>query len=216
MTMKEDAEASEQQQATDRSAEGNPEVTGVPEGGATLPDAGGEGTGEVPEEISWDEWKRLQGKAAEADEFRERYLRSVAEFENYRKRSVRDRQEAVQYAQQGFLERLMPVMDNLDMALTALQGASGGGGGSGDAMRTGIEMVFGQLRSVLAESGLEEVPAMGQPFDPTWHEAVSQQETAEVPEGQVLQVLRKGYRLQQRLLRPSTVVVARAPQGSAS
>jgi molecular chaperone GrpE len=211
--MKEDAEASEQQER-DRRLEGNPEMTGGPEGASAIPDVGAEGTGEVPEEISWDEWKRLQGKAAEADEFRERYLRSVAEFENYRKRSVRDRQEAVQYAQQGFLERLMPVMDNLDMALTALQGASGGGGG--DALKTGIEMVFGQLRSVLAESGLEEVPAMGQSFDPTWHEAVSQQETTEVPEGQVLQVLRKGYRLQQRLLRPSTVVVARAPQGSAA
>lgn len=213
MAMKDDAEALEQQQ-TEGSTEGNPAMAGGPEEVSATPDSGAEGLGEVPEEISWDEWKRLQAKAAEADEFRERYLRSVAEFENYRKRSVRDRQEAVQYAQQGFLERLLPVMDNLDMALSALQGASGGGGG--DALKTGIEMVFGQLRSVLAEAGLEEVPALGQLFDPTWHEAVSQRETAEVAEGQVLQVLRKGYRLQQRLLRPSTVVVARTPQGSAS
>ncbi len=72
-------------------------------------------------------------------------------------------------------------------------------------------MIHQQLRNVLLESGLEEVDAAGKMFDPNWHEAVSQQETAEVPEGQVLQQLRKGYKLRDRLIRPATVIVARKP-----
>ena len=72
-------------------------------------------------------------------------------------------------------------------------------------------MIHQQLRKALQESGLEEVEAAGKPFDPNWHEAVSQAESAEVPEGQVLQQLRKGYKLRDRLLRPATVIVARKP-----
>jgi molecular chaperone GrpE len=72
-------------------------------------------------------------------------------------------------------------------------------------------MIHQQLRNILLEAGLEEVEASGQKFDPNWHEAVSQQETAEIPEGQVLHQVRKGYKLRDRLLRPASVVVAKAP-----
>ncbi len=72
-------------------------------------------------------------------------------------------------------------------------------------------MIHQQLRGVLTEAGLEEVDAAGKPFDPNWHEAVSQQESADVPDGQVLQQLRRGYKLRDRLIRPATVIVARKP-----
>lgn len=156
------------------------------------------------------ELEALKEKAAQADAFKDRYVRSVADLENFRKRAARERQEAAQYANQRLMEKLIPVLDNLDMALLAVSTAPGG---PGDALKTGVEMVLGQARGVLREAGLEEVNAVGQMFDPTWHEAVSQQETTEVPEGQVLQQLRKGYKLQERLLRPASVVVARKPQG---
>lgn len=151
----------------------------------------------------------LREKAAQADAFRDNYVRTLAEWENFRKRAARDRQEAVQYASQGLLEKLVPALDNLDMALAAVNSTQGG---SVDALRTGVEMVLGQVRGILRDAGLEEINALGEVFDPTWHEAVSQQDTADVPEGQVVQQLRKGYRLQQRLLRPASVVVARKPQ----
>ncbi len=152
----------------------------------------------------------LRDKAAEADTFKDRYLRSVAELENYRRRAARERQEERQYANQALLEKLLPALDNLDMALSAMSSPQGAGL---DSLKMGVEMVLGQLKGVLRDAGLEEVDAVGQPFDPAWHEAVSQRETAEVPEGSVVQQLRKGYRLQQRLLRPASVVVARAPHG---
>lgn len=149
------------------------------------------------------------GLQAQADEFRDRFLRVAADLENFRKRSARERQEAVQFANQALLEKLIPVLDNLDMALAALSGAQGA---SVESVKTGVEMVFGQLKNVLREAGLQEIDASGQPFNPAWHEAVSQQESADVPEGQVIQQLRKGYKLRERLLRPASVVVARQPQ----
>jgi molecular chaperone GrpE len=94
------------------------------------------------------------------------------------------------------------------MALGAVQSNSVAGAQS---LQAGIAMIQSQLKSVLIEAGVEEVDATGKPFDPAMHEAVSQQESAEVAEGHVLQQLRKGYKLRERLLRPATVVVAKKP-----
>lgn len=168
----------------------------------------GDGGGVAVPIPSPEELAALREKAAQADTLRDNYVRTLAEWENFRKRAARERQEAVQYASQGLLERLVPALDNLDMALAAVNSAQGA---SVDGLRTGVEMVLSQVRGILRDAGLEEINALGQVFDPTWHEAVSQQETADVPEGQVVQQLRKGYRLQQRLLRPASVVVARKP-----
>lgn len=174
------------------------------EAASTPPEGVEPGPAPSPEELA-----ALREKAGQAEAYKERYLRSVADLENFRRRAARERQEAVQFANQGLLEKLIPSLDNLDMALSAVAAS---GGGSVDALKTGVEMVLGQVRGVLREAGLEEVNAVGQPFDPTWHEAVSEQDSETVPEGVVLQQLRKGYRLQQRLLRPATVVVARKPK----
>lgn len=152
--------------------------------------------------------EELKAKAAKADEHWERLLRTAAEMENLRKRSARDKQEAVRYANESLVAKLVPVLDNFDAALAA---ASTAPNGSADSLRIGINMIFSQFKNVLAEVGLEEVDATGATFDPNLHEAVSHQESADVPEGQVLQQLRKGYKLKDRLVRPATVVVAKKP-----
>ena len=150
----------------------------------------------------------LEAKAAKADEHWDRLLRTTAEFDNFRKRAAREKDEAVRYANQKLMERLLPVLDSFDMAVTA---ASAQNGDTTASLREGIQLVLQQFKTVLTEAGLEEIDAHGKPFDPNLHEAVSQMETDEVEEGHVAQQLRKGYRLRDRLVRPSSVVVARKP-----
>lgn len=161
----------------------------------------------VPVELSHEQIDELRAKAAKADENWDRLLRVTADFDNYKKRAARERQDAIRYANESLLEKLVPVMDNFDMALAAANNPQA----SVESLRTGIGMIYSQLKSVMSESGLEEIDASGQKFDPTWHEAVSQQETESEPEGKVLQQLRKGYKLRDRLVRPATVVVAKKP-----
>ena len=170
---------------------------------AADPPAASESPSVTPEELN-----ELKKKAARADENWDRLLRETADFENFKKRAVRDKQDAIKFGNENLLQSLIPILDNFDMALAAAQNASDG---SGQSLRTGIEMVHQQMRKALADAGLEEVEAAGKPFDPNLHEAISQIETAEVPEGQVVQQLRKGYKLRDRLLRPASVIVARPP-----
>jgi molecular chaperone GrpE len=150
----------------------------------------------------------LKLRAAKADDNWERLLRTTADFDNFKKRAARERIEATQYANASLLQKLLPVLDNFEMALAAVQSAKDEKSAS---LQAGILMVQSQLKSILMETGLEEVDAMGKMFDATLHEAISQQETAEVPEGQVVQQVRKGYKLRERLLRPAAVIVAKKP-----
>ena len=152
--------------------------------------------------------EELAARAAKADEHWQRLLRTTADFENFKKRASRERQEAVKFANEVLIQKLLPTLDNFEMALAAAQASPGN---SIESLQMGISMVHQQLKSVLTEAGLQEVDASGKPFDPNLHEAVSQQESVEVPEGQVLQQLRKGYKLRERLLRPASVVVAKKP-----
>lgn len=150
----------------------------------------------------------LKAEAAKAKEHWERLLRTAADFENFRKRAAREKQDAVKFANEGLIASLLPVLDNFEAATAATAAADGKGV---ESLQTGIAMVHQQLKKALADAGLEEVDASGQLFDPNLHEAVSQQESAEVPEGHVAQQLRKGYKLRDRLLRPATVIVAKKP-----
>lgn len=152
--------------------------------------------------------EELKTKAAKADEYWDRLLRSAAEFDNFKKRAARERQDAIKYANESLLEKLVPVLDNFDMAISA---ANNPQGNTVESIRTGISMIYGQLKTLMLDAGLEEIDAANKPFDANWHEAVSQQESSDVPEGQVLQQLRKGYKLRDRLVRPATVVVAKKP-----
>lgn len=162
-----------------------------------------------PAPLTPEQLEELKARAAKADEHWDRLLRTAAEFENFKKRAARERQEAVKFANEYLLQKLIPVLDSLEMAQTAAQ--TNGQDSQRQSLQAGIAAIQQQLKRVLAEAGLEEVDANGKPFDPNLHEAVSQQETADVPEGQVVQQLRKGYRLRERLLRPASVVVSKKP-----
>jgi molecular chaperone GrpE len=160
------------------------------------------------ENLSAEEVENLKAKAAKADENWEKYVRVVADFDNYKKRAARERTDAVKYANESLLEKILPVIDNFEAALAA---ANNAGGSNVDSLKQGVSMIHTQLKGVLGESGLEEVDAMNKPFDPNLHEAVSQQPVEDVPEGQVVQQLRKGYKLKDRLIRPAMVVVSKKP-----
>jgi molecular chaperone GrpE len=158
----------------------------------------------TPEKI-----EQLKERAAKADEYWDRLLRQTADLENYKKRAVRERQDAVAYANESLLTKLLPVMDAFEMALAA--NANPKEPAAAQSLQAGIVMVSNQLKTILADSGLEEINAAGKPFDPNVHEAISQEQTNEVPEGRVLRQIRKGYRFRNRLLRAAGVVVARKP-----
>lgn len=139
-------------------------------------------------------------------EWRERAIRSAADLENFRKRMEREKGEARRYANQSLLEELLPVLDNFHMGLDAA---------SADAesmIFRGMEMVKKQLDDFLSGQGVEEVSAEGKMFDPAVHEAVSQEDCEASPEGSVLRVIRRGFQMGERLLRPANVVVSRTPQ----
>jgi molecular chaperone GrpE len=159
-------------------------------------------------ELTPEELTELQNRAAKADDNWERLLRVTADFENFKKRAARERTEAAQFANAALLQKLLPILDNFEMAQTAAQSAQGGNLAS---LEAGIAMIQQQLKSALAEAGLEEMDASDKPFDPAFHEAVSQQESDSVPEGQVIQQIRTGYKFRDRLLRPSAVIVAKRP-----
>ena len=162
-----------------------------------------------PHTLTSTEIEELKAQAAKAKEHWDQLLRTTADFENFKKRAARERQEAGKYAQESLLQKLIPVLDNFDMALAAAQSAPAGA--AAPSLQTGVNMIFQQLKGTLADAGLEEIDAANKPFDPNWHEAISQQETADAPEGQVVQQLRKGYKLRDRLLRPAGVIVSKKP-----
>ena len=182
---------------------------------APLPDestGGGSAVGAAegpPSEISLEQFQELQSKAAKADENWEKYVRSVADLDNFKKRAARERSDAIKYANEALIEKLLPIVDNFEAALAAANNPQSGG--NIDSLKTGIQMIFTQVKNFLSENGAEEIDALNKQFDPNLHEAVSQQATDEVPEGQVVQQMRKGYRYRDRLLRPAMVVVAKKP-----
>jgi molecular chaperone GrpE len=161
----------------------------------------------VAEPLTAAQIEELKSRAAKADENWDRLLRATADFDNFKKRAARERDEATRYANESLVKKLVPILDNFEMALAAAQNPAS----APQSLQEGVAMIHQQLRNMLLETGLEEVDATGKAFDPSWHEAVSQQESAEVAEGQVLQQLRKGYKLRDRLIRPATVVVAKKP-----
>lgn len=149
--------------------------------------------------------KNLKEAQAQIDELDERLLRLTAEYDNFRKRSQREKNESRQFANQHLLEKQLPVLDNFEMALTAAENAD-------PAIRDGVQMIYDQFLSVLKEAGVEGIDAGGELFDPNIHEAISQKETTEVEEGTVVQQVQRGYKLNDRLVRPARVIVAKAPE----
>ncbi len=150
--------------------------------------------------------EQLKAQAAKAEENWDKYVRLNADFDNYKKRAARERQDAISYANESLISKLLPVMDTFEMALAAASNDA-----SAKSLQAGVAMISQQLKSILADSGLEEIDATGKAFDPNLHEAISQEESAGTPEGQVLKQVRKGYRFRNRLMRPAGVIVAKKP-----
>ena len=163
-----------------------------------------------PATLAPEQLEELKERAARADEFWDRLLRTTADFDNFKKRAARERTEAIQFANAALIQKLLPVLDSFEMALAASQTAADEKSAS---LQAGIVMVQSQLKNVLADAGLEEIDATARPFDPALHEAVSQQESGDAAEGQVIQQIRKGYKWRERLLRPAAVIVAKKPSG---
>lgn len=137
----------------------------------------------------------------------DKFMRAVADLENFRRRAVREKDELRQLATGRVLEDLLPVLDNLALGLTAAKQPNA----DLKTLVGGIDMVLAQLRSALANHGLKEINPAGQPFDPHQHESISHQPSADVKEEHVLTVVRTGYSLNGRLLRPASVVVSSGP-----
>ena len=159
-----------------------------------------------PEEIKEpdDLQTQFEKAQAEAQENHERFLRTAAELDNFRKRKEREVNDLRKYANQNLLKELLSVVDNLERALLATQDE-----GSSEGLVEGVDMTLKELLKIFEKSGVTPITAVDQPFDPSLHEAVMQEECADVPEGTVVRELQKGYQLHDRLLRPAMVVVSR-------
>lgn len=137
----------------------------------------------------------------ERDEYLAHLQRTQAEFDNYRKRMLRDQTAHLERATAGLIEQLLPVLDSFELALNS-------GGTDAERLRKGVELVYGELLGVLEKAGLERIEAVGKPFDPAEHEAVMHVENEDGGEPGVRDVVRSGYRLKGRVLRPAMVKVA--------
>jgi molecular chaperone GrpE len=164
------------------------------------------GAAETPEANT-----RIEDLSAELVETKDRLIRLQADFENFRRRAQREREEAVRYGTQNLFKDLLTTVDNLDRAIDH---ARKGTGGDLESLLQGVELVQKGLLGLMARHGVVEVEALGKPFDPAHHEAMAQTPSASAP-NTVLEVLQKGYKLRDRLLRPARVIVARPADANA-
>jgi Molecular chaperone GrpE (heat shock protein) len=146
----------------------------------------------------------LAAKELEAKTNYDRFLRQVADLENFKKRSAREREDISRFANEALIKDLLDVVDNLERAV-----AHAAGGGNGKPLVEGVEMVLKGLLDVLAKHGVTQISAVGQPFDPSKHEAMAQVESDSHEPNCVVEELHKGYALRDRLLRPARVSVAK-------
>lgn len=144
---------------------------------------------------------------AEAAKLKDLALRARADLDNFRKRALREKEEAIRYANNGLLERLLPVIDNFELGLDAAKTVA-----DTASILQGMSMVQKQLHDFLKNNGLEEVQAEGEAFDPNKHDAVSQEFSADIPDGHVIRQVRKGYKIKDRLIRASSVIVSKGSQ----
>ena len=150
--------------------------------------------------------QKLDEATAEVTAHKERYLRTVADLENYRRRALREKEEARRQAVCSLLEDLLPVLDNFKLGLQSAEQHEGGA-----VFTEGFRMILSQMETALRQNGLEEIHPDGGLFDPNFHESVAHLPHADIPEGHIVEVHRTGYKLQERLLRPAAVVVSSGP-----
>jgi molecular chaperone GrpE len=190
---------------SDQTLEASPEVDPKAEAQAESNDPVGESVTEAKaaevNTVSQEEYDRVK---AERDSLVDRMARMQAEFENARKREARERAEFRDFAVAGAVEQILPVLDNFQLALKST--------GSAEQLRTGVELIVKQMEDVLKALNVQPVEAVGTEFDPRVHEAIEMVERPDVPDHQVFEEVRRGYRIKDRLLRPAMVRVASNPQ----
>jgi len=189
-----------------------PEPDGAPDSDAGKDDAAQADSSPDPAEGAADgeagaEAGRLRAELEvarqQAEEFRQRWLRVQADFDNFRRRTRQEKEDLLNYASMGLIGKLLPVVDNFERALAAGETSK-----DFDSLYKGLEMTFRQLMQVLEQEGLKPIQAVGQPFDPEIHHAVMQVQADGQEEGIVVEEHQKGYKLKEKVLRPSMVSVS--------
>ncbi|MCB1204709.1 MAG: nucleotide exchange factor GrpE [Verrucomicrobiae bacterium] len=186
--------------STDENPHFEAEETGTETGGTEVPPA-------VESPATAADEAAETNPLVELEKWKDAAARATADLDNYRKRMAREKLEAIQYANRGLLEQLLPVIDNFEMGLKAAESSDG----SASIILQGMAMVRKQLDDFLSEQGVEIIPSDGVAFDPNVHEALKQEPHAEIPEGHIIYTLRRGYRLKDRVLRAANVVVSSGP-----
>ena len=203
----EDQQKAEGTEQVDRENEKAEDLTQEPEKKAK--EKGPEKVVKKAEEMTKQELlKKLTDTREEAEKNYDLYTRTYAEMENIKKRGIKEREELAKYANESIIKEILPVIDNLDKAISHAQNNE-----NSSALVEGLELTRDGLVKALEQAGLKEVEALGEPFDPNFHESVSQQIDDTVAPGHVIMELQKGYLLNGRLMRPSMVVIS---QGKAT
>jgi molecular chaperone GrpE len=142
-------------------------------------------------------------KDEELKSLNDKYLRLAAEFDNYKRLAQRDQRDQIRFGNEQLLKELLPVVDNLERAIKAAKGST-----STDGLIQGVDLTLKQLHGVLGKFGVQSIPTMGQPFDPSGHQAVATVPSSQVPDQHVVEEFQRGYRLHDRILRPAMVTVS--------
>jgi molecular chaperone GrpE len=151
----------------------------------------------------------LAAKDEELKSLNDKYLRLAAEFDNFKRLAQRDQRDQIRFGNEHLLKELLPVVDNLERAIKAAKDNT-----STDGLVQGVELTLKQLQGVLGKFGVQSIPTMGQPFDPSGHQAVASVPSAKVPDKHVVEEFQRGYRLHDRVLRPAMVTVSSGSNGS--
>ena len=156
---------------------------------------------ELDDQIEKEMYTELEEKDNLLKEKEERYLRMYAEFENYKKRTEKEKQNTALYAKADVVEMLLPVIDSMENAI-AIETAD-------ENLKQGISLMFEQVRIFLEKNGVEEIGKVGEEFNPELHEAISIQEVENANSGEIISVFRKGYKIKDRIIRHAMVIVAK-------
>ena len=178
-------------------------VNDPPEESGGACDSGAAGTGEGQQESQGREnlLEMLTREKEKAEEYFNRLARLQADFDNFRKRVAREREDLLKYAGEQVIASLLPIMDNFERALGAKNNDLG-------KLAEGVEMISRQIQDILTREGLEPIPSVGEQFNPEVHEAVMREENSDQPENTVIEEFRKGYTLKGKVIRPAMVKVA--------
>lgn len=209
----------EKEEAVDNSTnEPNPNQDDLSEdretvnGNETVNEGGLEGTDEISATMEKsDGQSELAVKNEEIQALNDKYLRLAAEFENFKRRAQRDQSDTVRFANEKLLKDLLPTIDNLERAI-----ACGREQTDNNGLLEGVELTYKQFLDTLEKVGVKQVVSVGEPFDPAKHQAVGQVESSNVPENCVVDEYQKGYFLQERILRPAMVTVAKPVSGDSA